>query len=170
MFDVYQWQQELYDGSTVTFERLVGNDIAKVIPVLADGRVLIIDDEQPARPVLTKFPGGYVDPGETPEGTAKRELLEETGYSVETLTPLIDVAPWNKVDYRRVYFIGQGAHRVAEPKVQAGERVSVRAVSVDEMITLLADGTIDDMELRLMALKALIEPAALTAFKKLFHA
>ena len=33
MFDVYQWEQEMYDGSTATFEKLTRPDTAQVIPV-----------------------------------------------------------------------------------------------------------------------------------------
>jgi ADP-ribose pyrophosphatase len=168
IFDVYQWEQALYDGSTTTFERLAGNDIARVIPILDDGHILIINDEQPARPVLTKFPGGYVDPGETPETTMKRELLEETGYEITSYTPLIDVAPWNKIDYRRTYFVGRGAHKVSESKVQAGERVTVRLVSFDEMVSLLADGGIDDTVLQIIALQALTDSQKMEELKKSF--
>lgn len=34
------------------------------------------------------FPGGHVDPGETVEAAARRELAEETGIEVDDLTPV----------------------------------------------------------------------------------
>ncbi len=42
--------------------------------------VLIRQFRPPAGKHLIEFPAGLVDPGETPEHTAVRELLEETGY------------------------------------------------------------------------------------------
>lgn len=168
LFDVYQWDQELYDGSIQKFERLVGRDIGKMVPILEDGRICITKDEQPARPPLTKLPGGYVDDLENPEMCATRELLEETGYAPERVEQFLDLAPWNKVDYHRTYFVGKGCVRVQEPLVQAGEKIELQLVSLDEFLTLLADGTIDDVQLQVLALQAFREPAKMEQLKKLF--
>lgn len=57
----------------------------------AEGRVLL-QQRPPGKPMagLWEFPGGKVEPGETPEAALARELHEELGISVEaeTLTPL----------------------------------------------------------------------------------
>jgi ADP-ribose pyrophosphatase len=165
LFDVYQWEQELYDGSTAVFERLVGNDIAKVIPVLPDGSILIVKDEQPARTPLIKFPGGYVDEGETPEQCVQRELLEETGYKPGTLEFFFEIAPWNKVDYKRIYYIAKDCTRVAEPLTQAGEKVTQSLVSFDELMPLLCQGELDDQAMQIRALKASLDKVEYVALR-----
>lgn len=38
-----------------------------------------------------EFPGGRVEPGESPEDAARRELAEETGFVARTLEPLVVV-------------------------------------------------------------------------------
>ena len=56
-------------------------DWVNVIPVLDDGRVLLI--RQWRYGIATEcleIPGGLIDPGETEQQAAERELLEETGY------------------------------------------------------------------------------------------
>ncbi|MGW8323032.1 MAG: NUDIX hydrolase [Thermodesulfobacteriota bacterium] len=61
-----------------------------VVPILPESRVLLIRQFRPpvGRPVL-ELPAGLIDPGEAPEVTARRELIEETGYAAGRLEPLI---------------------------------------------------------------------------------
>jgi 8-oxo-dGTP diphosphatase len=57
--------------------------VAAVVLVDADGRVLLARrPEGKAMAGLWEFPGGKVDPGETPEGALIRELAEELGIDV----------------------------------------------------------------------------------------
>ena len=54
---------------------------ARVLPVSSDGRVLLLQGQDPARPGDLHWVsiGGAIDPGETAEQAAIRELREETG-------------------------------------------------------------------------------------------
>ena len=45
-----------------------------------DEIVLVRQFRPPANRLMLEFPAGLIDPGETPEATAVRELYEETGY------------------------------------------------------------------------------------------
>ena len=65
--------------------------VAAVALIDADGRVLLA--ERPAGKAMAglwEFPGGKVDPGETPEAALIRELVEELGIDVHEscLAPL----------------------------------------------------------------------------------
>jgi len=57
---------------------------ARVLPVSPDGRVLLLQDRDPARPSELRWGtiGGGVDPGETMVEAAVREMFEETGILV----------------------------------------------------------------------------------------
>lgn len=71
----------LPDGSESAREYVVHPGAATMIPIFPDQRVLI--ERQYRYPVgrtMIEMPAGKIDPGETPIQTAKRELLEETGY------------------------------------------------------------------------------------------
>lgn len=61
-----------------------------------DERLLIFRRTVPGRDVYWSVPGGHVEPGDaTLEHTLRRELLEELGATVSSVTPLTTVSyPW----------------------------------------------------------------------------
>ena len=64
---------------------------AKVILIAADGSILLFRGGDPARPDAGTWwfpPGGGVEPGETVEAAARREVLEETGLELDELGPV----------------------------------------------------------------------------------
>jgi ADP-ribose pyrophosphatase len=56
-------------------------DYVSICPRRRDGRFLLVRQYRPAvEQFLWEFPAGIVDPGETPEISVTRELIEETGH------------------------------------------------------------------------------------------
>lgn len=81
IFEVWQWEQEMFDGTKETFEKLKRANTALVIPLVGKN-ILIQEQEQPDKPgPFLSLPGGRCDESEKPLEAAKRELLEETGYA-----------------------------------------------------------------------------------------
>jgi 8-oxo-dGTP pyrophosphatase MutT (NUDIX family) len=78
------------------YYRLSCNDSIVIVPKTADGRLVLIRQFRPAiGKHMLEWPAGQVDDGETPARAAERELLEETGYtcdSIEFFRPLSRVA------------------------------------------------------------------------------
>lgn len=167
IFDVYQWEQELYDGSKTIFEKLVRPDTAIVYPVLATGEVLLVEDVQPTGTYICA-PGGRVDTGESNLEAAMRELLEETGYVVEDLVPLYEYEPNGKIDQRIYAYIGKVAKKVQDADAGAGEKIKPKPVSIDELIKIASRSDFDDQRLSLMALEAQLDPVKMQEFRKLF--
>jgi ADP-ribose pyrophosphatase len=150
LFDVYQWEQTLFDGSTATFEMVKRPNTAVVIPVLPDGRVCYSRQEQPGKPPFMGLFGGRAeDEHEQPLVTAQRELLEEAGLEADDWQVWLTTQPASKTDWTVTYFIARNCRRVAAPRLDAGERIEVCTATAEEFIdTVVMDVAFQERELR----------------------
>jgi len=81
---------ERADGSHATWEVVRHGGSVAVLPVLDDGRVVLIRQYRyGVGEEVWEVPAGRLDPGETPEQAARRELVEEVGLQARKLTPLV---------------------------------------------------------------------------------
>ena len=79
IFDVYQWPQKMFDGTTKTFEMLKRDDTVTTVAVKND-KVVITYQTQPGQDWFYDLPGGRHDnPQEDELMAAQRGLKEETG-------------------------------------------------------------------------------------------
>lgn len=71
----------LPDGGTATREYIVHPGAVAVVPLLDDGRAVMVRQYRyPLQRLLLEFPAGKIDPDESVLACAMRELQEETGY------------------------------------------------------------------------------------------
>lgn len=81
-------------GVRTTREMITHPGSVVVLPVLHDGRVLLIQQYRyAARQYLWELVAGRIDEGETPLQAAERELKEETGYSAKRLKIFLELFP-----------------------------------------------------------------------------
>ena len=148
IFDVYQWQQEMFDGTVRTFEALKRPDTVVVLPLQGD-RIFYAHQEQPAhKPYLSLF-GGRAEPDEDPLITAQRELLEETGFTSENWRLLRHITPPGKIAWNVYYFVAADCRKTAEPVLDGGEKIEMRDLPLAEFLEkIVPDPDFYEPELR----------------------
>lgn len=140
LFDVYQWQQKLFDGSYATFERLRRPDSAFVIGV-EDGQLVVLDQLQPDWPEpKTGFAAGRIDPGETALEAAQREMREEAGLEFANWRLLDVYQPESKIEWFIAIYLATGITSETTPKHEAGEQITKRTISFDDAKALATEG------------------------------
>lgn len=139
MFDTYQWEQEMFDGTKAIFEKVRRPDTVVVFPVLPDGKIILTEQEQPGRPPFIGATGGRVDEGEDILTAAKRELLEESGYIAEEFILWDARYPVGKVDWVVYTFIAKGLKKIADMDLDAGEKIKLIEVTLEELINIATD-------------------------------
>jgi ADP-ribose pyrophosphatase len=138
---------KLPDGSESVRELIRHPGAVVILPLLADGRVLLERQfRYPNDRVFIEFPAGKIDPGEEPLATAKRELEEETGYSA---------AEWNFVctihnaiaysDEHLDIFLARGL-TAGEAKLDDGEFLELFTATIPELLDMVKRGQITDVK------------------------
>jgi len=139
IFEVWQWEQKMFDGSVETFEKLRRTNTAQVIPVVGD-KILIQLQEQPDRKKsFNSIPGGRCEEGEDPLMAAKRELLEEAGYISDDWELWREENPVGKIIWTVYTYIARDCVYKQPPNLDAGEKIMTRLVSFDEFLMLSED-------------------------------
>jgi ADP-ribose pyrophosphatase len=125
---------------------------AAVLALTSERRVVLVRQFREAvRENLLEIPAGvYDEHGETPEGTARREVGEETGYRVTSLRPLgrILTTP-GFTDERIDLFLAE-----VEPERDPEEGMEVVEVPWDEALALVRGGRISDAKTAIAILLA----------------
>ncbi len=115
-------------------------DYAAVVALTEDEQVLIVRQYRPAVERQTlELPSGLVDPGETPEEAARRELLEETGYQGGAWEVLGAMEPdTGRLGNRIWTCVAKGVRRAVGREPEEG--IAVLTWSLDELARAMVDG------------------------------
>jgi ADP-ribose pyrophosphatase len=144
-FDVVRRQSTDFDGTVEEREVVLHRGAVVILPLLADGRVVLIRNRRAAAgETLWEVPAGTREPGEPPEMTALRELQEETGYSA------------GQIEWVREFFVSPGIlselmqlYRATDlipgpTALEPGEHIQVQAVRWDDALAMAMSGEIRD--------------------------
>ncbi|QEH33782.1 ADP-ribose pyrophosphatase [Aquisphaera giovannonii] len=154
--DLALQQVTLADGSVAEREVVLHRGAVALLPMVDDGHVCLIRNTRYAvGKTLIEVPAGTIDEGETPEETAARELVEETGYQARRITRLRDWYVSPGVMSERMYLFlcedlvpGPSDH-------QPDENLESLIVSCEDALAMVRDGRIEDAKTMLAILLGL---------------
>ena len=116
-----------------------------MMPVDEKNRILLVRQYRlPARQFLWELPAGTVDPGEKPLQTARRELVEETGYRAKKWTKLAEFYPSpGFLSEKMTIYLATGL-TAGESKPMDDERIATRWFSATDLDEMIRTGKIQD--------------------------
>jgi len=92
-------------------------DYVTVVALTMSQELVLVRQFRPVVEALClELPSGHVDPGETPEQSARRELFEETGYTADAFEQVCHAKPdIGRLGNRMWAFFARGAKPAGEP-------------------------------------------------------
>jgi ADP-ribose pyrophosphatase len=116
-----------------------------VLPVLADGRIVLIRQyRHAASQYLWELVAGHKEPHESAIAGAHRELLEETGYTAKRIRKLLEIFPSpGLLGERMDIFLAQGLMK-GKAQPEDDEQITQKIVSLGEAEAWIRSGKIRD--------------------------
>jgi len=136
------------DGHQGTREYLRHPGAVMIIPLLDAEHVLLERQfRYPLGRSVVEFPAGKIDPGEPPFACARRELLEETGYTARRWSYLGGLH--NAIAYsdeKIEIFLAEDLDRNGNATLDAGETLEVFEAPWRQLLEWVRDGAVTDVK------------------------
>jgi len=146
IIDYYQDTVQVPNGNVVKWDFIKHKGAAAVVPVLDDGRLVMVHQYRNALERETvEIPAGGLNTSDEPTmDAAIRELSEETGYTAETIELLLTIRTTvafcnEKIDIYVAKGLTPGNQHTDED-----EYVDVKAYTVDDLLSMIYSGQIED--------------------------
>ncbi|SDE32435.1 NUDIX hydrolase [Kordiimonas lacus] len=139
-----------HDGREYRYVVARQPEFSVVGAVTKEGKILMMRQFRPGPGHFThELPAGMVDPGDTPEETARKELLEETGYTgrIEAVTTAYVMAYSTA---KRHIFLAHDCEKIAEPEEDPGVIGEPFLMDPQDFAGLLRSGDMLDLDAALI--------------------
>lgn len=118
-------------------ERIIGAEAVLIIPWLQPSNrlILIRQYRPPVDGYVVEFPAGLIDPGETPQIAAVRELREEVGFAGEVVSIIPPTFNTPGLSGETVYNVLMRVPdgQVAQPEPDDGEHIKLLLLPEEEI-------------------------------------
>lgn len=134
----------LDDGSRVKREVIEHSEGVAIVPVLGESILFVEQFRIAIARNIIEIPAGRVEPGESPEECAIRELEEEIGYKAESIVER--AAYYSSVGYtnEKVHvFIARGLKKT-KPMPEHDEKITIKKIPIKEVEEMLMQSKFED--------------------------
>ncbi len=137
---------KLPNGKEATREWIRHPGAASVIPLLPDGRIVLVRQYRyPVQKVTLEVPAGKLDsPDEDPLDCAVRELKEETGYTAGKIEKLTMIATTVGFSNEKIYLYAAQDLSAGEQCPDEDEFINTVKVPLAEAVRMVEEGKIYD--------------------------
>ncbi len=145
VFELVSENITLENGVTADMEFVHHPGAAGIVPMTGRNQVILIKQYRHSlREYIWEIPAGTRDAGETVLTCAKRELIEETGYSAENWIELTEITPVPGYSDERIQLFLAMDLKAAQQNLDKDEMLKVHAVSFDEALNMIQQAEIRD--------------------------
>ena len=132
------------DGQRSTFFVVENPDWVNIIALTKTNEVVLIEQfRYGTEEIILEIPGGMIDAGESAETAARRELLEETGFSSDEFVFLGKSHPNPAIQNNALYhYLALNAEKTHDTTFDEHESVVTKLVSLAEIKNLISAGEI----------------------------
>lgn len=120
-------------------------DWINVVVLTEDNQLVFVKQHRLGTDDITiETVAGLMDGGESPEESARRELLEETGYQAGELLLMKKLSANPAIMSNHIYFyLARNARKIAAQELDHAEDIEVITVPEEEAVHMISDGRID---------------------------
>ena len=142
-FDVSSYEFSI-SGKKVQHEIIEQNPVSSILAIENNKIIMVKQFRYPHKEAL-EIPAGIINKNETSLNCAKRELLEETGYSAINLKYLTRYYPVQGYNLQYIdCFVATKLKKISELKLDDGEFVTVEKIPLKKIISMIKSGKITD--------------------------
>jgi len=145
VFDLIRENVTLANGVTTDLEYIEHPGATAIVALANESEVILLKQYRHAlRDYIWEIPAGTLDPQESVKDCAKRELIEETGYSAAQWQKLGEITPVPGYSDERIHIFLAHKLRPARQDLDRDEIIDVHQVEFSRALEMIQHGEIQD--------------------------
>jgi ADP-ribose pyrophosphatase len=145
VFNLVTEHYTLENGVTSDMDFIQHPGAAAMVPMINNEEVVLIKQYRHAiREFIWEIPAGTLDLNESPLSCARRELIEEIGYSATDWHQLGTITPLPGCSNERIHIFLALDLKPAEQNLDDDEMINVHKMNFSEALQMIESGKISD--------------------------